>query len=269
MQGRFLGHVNEEVRLGFLIGFLKIAIGAHALETGLLEQLAHVVLADRAQVERVFGTVVEGVFETHQPFVDMLRLGRHPIPAIVVFVLRRETVIEDRIVVALVEDEDAVMLERGVEFRQRATAIALLMHVGERVAEADDGVVLALDVAVQPPPVGLDRLEHQSPRLAVRERLGQHLARAVGAGDVEAGLGQPHGVKAGAGRDVEDGLLAAGAQHVDEELALALGPAFPVDQLVPLLDEALDVFADIFVGLAHGERIVAIILNVVGWAAAA
>ena len=57
-QGGFFGDMHEEIRFGLLIGLLEIAIGAHALETGFLQKLAHVVLADRTEVERVFGTVV-------------------------------------------------------------------------------------------------------------------------------------------------------------------------------------------------------------------
>ena len=150
------------------------------------------------------------------------------------------------------------MLQRGIELGQRAAAVLLVMQVGERVAEADDRVVLARDVAVQPAPIGLDRLEDQAPRLTVLEGLRHHRGRAVGRGHVKAGLDQPDGMKAGAAGDVEHAFLAAGAQYVDEELPLALGAAAPVDQLVPLLDEGHHVFLAEMVGISIGQRILAI-----------
>jgi hypothetical protein len=261
VQGGFLGHVDEEVRLVLGIGVLEVAIGAHALEAGLLEQAAHVVLADRAQVERETGAVLEGVFEAHQRIVDMLGLGRHLVAAVVVLVLAAEALVEDRVVVALVDDQDAVVLERGVELGQRAAPVGLVVQMGEGIAEADDGVVLALDVAVEPAPVGLHRLEDQPALLAVVEGLGEHRRGAVGGRHVEAGLGQADGMEPGAAGDVEHRLLAAGAQHVDEELSLALGARRPVDQLVPLVDERCDILALVEVGLAVGQRVVAVLLR--------
>jgi hypothetical protein len=175
-------------------------------------------------------------------------------------VLGLKAFVEHGVVVALVEDQDAVVLERGVELGQSAPAVGFVVQVGERVAEADDGVVLALDVAVEPAPVGLHRLEDQPALLAVVEGLRQHRGGAIGGGHVEARLGQAHRMEAGATGDVEHRLLAAGAQHVDEELALALGPRRPVDQLVPLLDEGRDVLALVEIGLPVGQRVLAVLL---------
>jgi hypothetical protein len=44
-------------------------------------------------------------------------------------------------------------------------------------------------------------------------------------------------VKSGAGRDIEDLVLAGRLEGLNEEAALALGAGLPVDQLIPLVDE--------------------------------
>src|SRR3546814_5687322 len=89
--------------------------------------------------------------------------------------------------------QDAVMLQRRIELGQGAAPVRLVEKMGERVAEADDRVVLALDVPVQPAPVGLGQLEDQVAALAVLEGLGQHRRISVDAGDVEARqIGRAH-----------------------------------------------------------------------------
>ncbi|WP_415823553.1 hypothetical protein [Mycobacterium basiliense] len=52
-------------------------------------------------------------------------------------------------------------------------------------------------------------------------------------------------MKAGTGRDIEDVLFVARAQHIDKEPPLGLGASIPVDQLVPFLDETHDIFSTI------------------------
>src|SRR3546814_4427201 len=94
-----LREVDQEVRLVFLVGFLEIAIGVQALEAGLGQELAHVLLAQRKHVELVLGPVREGVAEARQPGIDMLGLDQHPVAAIVVLVLGIIALVEDRIVV--------------------------------------------------------------------------------------------------------------------------------------------------------------------------
>ena len=150
------------------------------------------------------------------------------------------------------------MLERRVEFGQRAAAVVFLVQMGEGIAEADDRVILAVDVAVQPAPVGMRGLQDQPARLPVLKRLGHHVGRPVGGGDVEPGFGQAHGVKPGAAGHVEDAFLAAGAQDVDEELPLAFGAGAPVDQLVPFVDEGFDIFLAVVIGFPICRRIIPI-----------
>ena len=99
----------------------------------------------------------------------------------------------------------------------------------ERVAEADYGVVLAVDAPVQLAPIGLDGLENEPAFLAVLKRLGEHGRRAVDTDDIKTGLRQTDGMKAGARGDIENALLAVGAQDVDEELPFRLRPRIPID----------------------------------------
>src|SRR5690606_7774452 len=109
-----------------------------------------------------------------------------------------------------------------------------------------------------PAPVRLYGFEDQPPLLAVLEGLRQHRCIAVDARDIEACFGQPDRVKPGSAGDIENLVLAARFQHVDEELAFAFRARIPVDQFVPLLDEAFYIFGAVVAGLAHAERIVAI-----------
>ncbi len=51
---------------------------------------------------------------------------RGRITTMVILVLGAEAAIQNRIVVALVEDRNAVMLQSGIEFRQCAPAIAFV-----------------------------------------------------------------------------------------------------------------------------------------------
>ena len=51
--------------------------------------------------------------------------GRHLITTVVVFMFALEAVVQDRVIVTLIEDQDAVVLERGVEFGKCAPSILL------------------------------------------------------------------------------------------------------------------------------------------------
>ena len=159
--------------------------------------------------------------------------------------------VQDPVVVALVENQYAVVLERRVELCERPPAIPLLEEVGEGVAEADDGVVLPVDLPVQPTPIRVDGLENVVAALGVVEGLGQHGGVAVDAGDLEAGVQQLHRVEAGTSGDVQHLGLAARLEQLDEEAPLALGPGLPIDELVPFLHEALDVLGLVVRGFAH------------------
>src|SRR5690606_30639212 len=138
------------------------------------------------------------------------------------------------IVVALVDDQYAVVLQYGVELRQSAATVVFLEQVRKGVAEAYDGIEeLILHVAIQPAPVGVDGAHDVAVILGVLEGLDQHLGIAVTTGDIEAGLEQLHGVEAGAGGHIEYIVLVELLELLDEEGTFTLGPGFPVDQLVP------------------------------------
>src|SRR5690606_15850981 len=63
-------------------------------------------------------------------------------------------------------------------------------------------------------------------------------------------------VVAGPRGDVEHLLAPVGAQLLDEELALGLRAAFPVDQLVPFLDERVRIFQLVMIGLTNAQWVV-------------
>ena len=133
--------------------------------------------------------------------------------------------------------------------------------MGEGIAEADDRVVFAVHILVQPAPVGMDGLQQHVTLAAVFECLDQHFRIAVRAGDVEAGLHQLHRMKTGAGGDVENLVLAAGLENIDEEGAFAFRPGIPVDEFVPFFDEGLHIFGLVMIGFASFQRIIAEILG--------
>jgi hypothetical protein len=80
---------------------------------------------------------------------------------------------------------------------------------------------------------------------------------AVSAHSLEAFFEQAHRVEAGAGGDVENGADVPCLQLVDEEPTFTQCTSLPVDQLVPLLDEAGDVLLRVVVGVAYLDRVVA------------
>src|SRR5690606_30967978 len=118
------------------------------------------------------------------------------------------------------DDEEAARLEDVAELTQRGFAVALVEEMSEGVAEANDGVVSAIEVAAELAPVGDDGRQLDAMLLRVLLGLANHLGGAVGRGDVEAVLAQHHGVVAGAGRDVEDTLAAVLTKDAGEEAVL-------------------------------------------------
>ena len=208
------------------------------------------------------GLVRELVAEPRQPLVDVLRLGADVVAAVVVDVLGREPIVEDVVVVALVQDQDAVVLQHRVELGEGLPAVLLREQMGQRVSQADDRVVLGVDVPAEPAPVGMEGLHDETLPLGVLEGLCQHLGAAVHAGDVEPGLEQPNGMEARSGGHVQDTFHAPFLEDVDEEVAFAGGPRLPVDEFVPFPHEAVDVLTLVLVGLALGDGVVSVQLLV-------
>ena len=145
--------MDEEVGLVVVVGLLKVAIRAHAVEARLMHQTPDIVFPQRKHVQRVFAPVRECVFEARQSVVNVLGLCRDLIAAVVVLVLRREAVIEHLVVISLVENQNSVVPQRRVELGKSLTTILLGVQMRERVAEADYGVVLPMYGAVQLPPM--------------------------------------------------------------------------------------------------------------------
>src|SRR5690606_9275322 len=133
--------------------------------------------------------------------------------------------------------------------------VVLVVKMGERVAEADYGIVEIMHVPIQPAPIRLDRAEDVAAPMRVLECFSEHRCAAVDARDLEPGLQKLHGVIARAGSHVENFFGAVGPQLLDEELALCFRSALPVDQLVPLCDERFGVFLLVVIGFADAQRI--------------
>ena len=253
-----LRHVDEEVRVFHPVSFLEVGEGLHLLEADLAHELSDVVFAQREHVQVKHRAVRELVAEPGQSLVHVLGLGADVVAAVVVDVLGGEPIVEDVVVVPLIQDQDAVVLEHRVELGESFAAILLREQMGQRVAQADDRVVLGVNVPAQPPPVGVKGLHDEALLLGVLEGLSQHLRTAVHAGDVEPGLQEPNGVEAGPGGHVQHPFDSAFLENVDEKIPFAGGSGIPVDELVPLPDEVVHVLALVLVRLPLGNGVVAI-----------
>ena len=71
-----------------------------------------------------------------------------------------KSLIQDQVVIALVEDQHAVVFQHGVEFGQCLASILLIEHMSERISQTDNRVEFSMHVAIEKAPVGL----HSGPR---------------------------------------------------------------------------------------------------------
>ena len=162
--------------------------------------------------------VREPVPEPSQSLIHVFRFRADIVAAVVVGVFRREPMVEDAVIVALVQNEDAVVDQGRVEFSQGLASVLLGKEVGEGITQADHGVELVVNVAGQPAPVGLDG-PHDEPMVpCVLEGLGQHLRAPVRADDVEPGLEELNGMEAGAGGHVQDPFGPSFLEEPDEKI---------------------------------------------------
>ena len=67
-------------------------------------------------------------------------------------------------------------------------------------------------------------------------------------------------MKPGTGSNIQNTLGAALLEQLDEEITFALVTRIPVDELIPLVDEALDVFLLVMISIPDVNRIPAEIL---------
>src|SRR5690606_1561198 len=121
-----LGYMDEEVRLLVAVRLLEVAVRRDSLEPDLLHQTLHVRLAQREHVQVEYRAVREAVTEPRERLVDVLGCRRHVLAAIVVTMRRLDLLVENRVVVALIEDQDAVVAQRRVVLRERLAAIVLV-----------------------------------------------------------------------------------------------------------------------------------------------
>src|SRR5699024_4473931 len=126
----------------------------------------------------------------------------------------------------------------------------LVEDVGERVAEADDGVIAADHVTTHPAPVGLHGLQYVAALAGILECLAEHLRAAIHAGHVETGAHQLHGVEASTAGGVDHWSATVTFQYVDEEVAFAGRASVPIDQFIPALHEVVDIFVLVMIGFA-------------------
>ena len=120
--------------------------------------------------------------------LDVFGFGLNIVAAVIIGVLGGEALVNDDVVIALVEDEDAVVLEHGIKLGQGPAAVFFVEHVGKGVAEADDRIKFAVYVAVEKAPIGLHRAQDMVALVAVLKGFGQHFGATVGADDFEACL---------------------------------------------------------------------------------
>ena len=77
-------------------------------------------------LSRIDGAVGEFVAEAREPIVHVLGSRRDLVAAVVELVLALVTVIEDRVVVALIDDQEPIVAECCVELGERTASIAFI-----------------------------------------------------------------------------------------------------------------------------------------------
>lgn len=118
------GYVDEEVSITFVVMILKIAIGFHIKKTGFHQQITEIGSAEREHIQVKDRPIWKCVAKTGERRIDVLRLRHDFIAAIVVFVGAFEPDIENGVVVALVKNQDALVVQGRIELCQRPPPIS-------------------------------------------------------------------------------------------------------------------------------------------------
>lgn len=137
---------------------MEVAKGLDGLEAPLVDEREQVVDAQWAHVQIKGGVVGEDVAEAGQALVhvfgsNLICRGRSSI----IDVLALVAAVQDEVVVALVQHQDAPGLEHSVVLGQGLAALGVGEQVGEGVAQADEGVEKPWHVLAEPAPVGAHR----------------------------------------------------------------------------------------------------------------
>ena len=100
-------------------------------------------------------------------------------------------------------------------------------------------------------PVGVDRVQHMPWARALLNAIASIAALPSTLVTSKPASSELNRVESGAGGDIEDLHLAARLQLSMKKRPSLSARALPVDQLVPLLDEGLDVLVVVVVGFPH------------------
>ena len=115
--------MDIEIRVLDPVCLLKVRKGFDLLKSHLSHEFSHVILAEGEHVEMVFRVVREPIPESGQAFINVFRLGADVVPAVVIDVFGGEPVIEDAVVIPLIQDQDAVVVQHRIEFGKGFPAI--------------------------------------------------------------------------------------------------------------------------------------------------
>ena len=83
-----------------------------------------------------------------QAFIHMLRFGLHIVSAIIIRVSSRKLAIENRIVIALIQNQNAIVFQCGVKLGQGLSAVAFFEHMRKRIAQANHGIEHPVHIAI-------------------------------------------------------------------------------------------------------------------------
>ena len=244
------------------MGLLEVRIGFDLLKPHFSHKFSDVILPKGEHVQVIFRVVRELIPEPGQAFVHVFRLGTDVVPAVVIDVFRRESVIQDAVVIPLIQDQHPVVVQNRIKFSKGFPAVLFGKQMRQRVPQADDGVILGVNVSAQPPPVSMEGLHDKTGPFGVFKGLGQHFRAAVRTGHVESGFQEPNRVESRAGCHVQDPLDPTFLENIDEKVPFAGGPGIPVNEFIPFQDKTVDVFSFILVGFALGNGIITVQLFV-------
>ena len=121
------------IKIGIFKVPLIITKAGDLLEPHLRHQTADVAVAQREHVEVIDPTITEGIAEARQSFIYMLGTNFHIFSAIdIAFALSNgRSTLQQPVVIAVIKNQDAIVLQHGVILSQSFTPVPLLEQVGE------------------------------------------------------------------------------------------------------------------------------------------
>lgn len=229
--------MNDEISAHRVIDMLEIAEPSEHEESCHLHFNTQLFGLYREHPQGVASAIGKGVDELAQRRIDLTQRYRRRLVAVVITPRRGKPAVEDRLKIALVDQQHPTGTQQASKTLQDLDTIALLEQMADRASQAEHRVEPAQLPGIKIAPVAADDRDVQSATGKVGLGSSHHGRAAVAGGHVETGMFQLYGMKPTAGGGIEYPAGTAPEELLNEEVALPLCPLVPVDQLVPAADE--------------------------------